>query len=863
MKNVTLLKFKTISLAGHASLLFFLLFAMDTVALAQTWDRDETTEIVPVEGTGGRVWMDRNLGASRAAESKDDAQSYGSLFQWGRSADGHQNRDSETTVVKSSTPQPSHGDFITGSGDWQNSSNILWEGVNGENNPCPVGYRIPTTQEWQSEIDGGNWSNRDDAFNSPLKLPSAGLRSGGTGGLFQEGNEGRYWSSAFDENVNATEFRFTSGVNDFNTQRIEGYSVRCISTTDSEDRVELGQLLNTVQEGTTSLQTGHGSPFTWVLRVSNEPESGFTIYAPQGFGSLIFRYSAPAAADYSIIVNDDPDFSAATGGISHTFSSTGSLISNWEENEIHVEGNQGDFIHVKYTGSESPGDHVNFDIVTFTPPPPAGDGTEHDPYLISTVDDFKWVRDNTNDGTFDWNAGDIYFEQQNNIDLDGIDWDPIGTSDNAFQGIYDGAGYLIENLTIDRPSESSIGLFGQIDGATIRNLGITNADITASSIAGVLVGRMESGTIEKSFSQGEISADSGPVGGLVGSIGVGEIRNSYARVDVSSGTSVNFATAAGGLFGLADADDVTITNSYAAGEITATNGSSIFGMGADGGGSNTFHNLFYDEDLSNGLSAFSPGTAKSTAEMQQQATFSNWDFQCETTNGTDNIWGIDEGNDYPVLSVFGFEQDCCRNPDNGGEIGSAQTICSGTSPAGLTSTSEASGHDGGDLEYQWQSSITSSSAGFTDIGEATEATYSPGVLTQTTWYRRLARVSCKEDWNDATPSNAINITVDALQQFRSKNGGSWTTAANWEQHDGTDWTDATTYPGGEISNECPDPMVTIQADHAMIIESSDEIDIPNLKIKANGNLTIKSGGKLTILNKLELDEQEGAAIVVE
>ncbi len=46
----------------------------------------------------GKVWMDKNLGATQVATSSTDAASYGSLYQWGRNTDGHESRTSATTA---------------------------------------------------------------------------------------------------------------------------------------------------------------------------------------------------------------------------------------------------------------------------------------------------------------------------------------------------------------------------------------------------------------------------------------------------------------------------------------------------------------------------------------------------------------------------------------------------------------------------------------------------------------------------------------------------------------------------------------------------------------------------------------------
>jgi hypothetical protein len=103
----------------------------------------------------GKTWMDRNLGASRAATSSIDSAAYGDLYQWGRRADGHQCRNAAITNILSSTDQPAHGNFITvnsGDYDWRSpQNNQLWQGVKGINNPCPSGYRIPTEAELNEE----------------------------------------------------------------------------------------------------------------------------------------------------------------------------------------------------------------------------------------------------------------------------------------------------------------------------------------------------------------------------------------------------------------------------------------------------------------------------------------------------------------------------------------------------------------------------------------------------------------------------------------------------------------------------------------------------------------------------------------
>lgn len=197
-------------------------------------DGDATTGVVngTVTSLTGRVWMDRNLGASQVATAYNDSAAYGDLYQWGRGTDGHEKRTSSITTTLSSSDTPGHGSFILAPsypGDWRNPQNdSLWQGVTGTNNPCPSGFRLPTSTEWDAER--ATWSTNDQAgaFASPLKLGSAGYRYNVGGSLHNAGSAGYYWSSSVI-GILARDLYFDSGsAGTISHVRAYGLSARCL-----------------------------------------------------------------------------------------------------------------------------------------------------------------------------------------------------------------------------------------------------------------------------------------------------------------------------------------------------------------------------------------------------------------------------------------------------------------------------------------------------------------------------------------------------------------------------------------------------------------------------------------------------------
>jgi|GEM_PF-797560 len=325
--------------------------------------------------------------------------------------------------------------------------------------------------------------------------------------------------------------------------------------------------------------------------------------------------------------------------------------------------------------------------VTFTAEvdPFAGGNGVDEPYLIANADQLNNVRDFPGSRfklTADINlAGSAY----------GSNWDPIGNDITPFTGTFEGDGHKIINLTINRPEQGKVGLFGVTgSGAVIRNLGLENVNVTGQNNVGGLVGS-NSGTITDSYAKGSVTANSS-AGGLVGN-NAGTVMNSYATgtvmadadyagglVGTNSGTiersfaasnvagdnyvgglvgaspetyaspiikdsyaagEVEGTAYVGGLVGAIISIYAQVTNTYVSGKVTGS-GSYVGGVaGLSNTGYREYNNRsYYDRDTT-GQPDNTWGTPKSTDQMKRYATFAGWDFA--------SVWYIHDGQTYPRL----------------------------------------------------------------------------------------------------------------------------------------------------------------------------------------------------------------------
>ncbi len=212
-------------------------------------DNNVVPEAVPGYGLvrspiTNKIWLDRNLGATRKATSLTDEDAYGHYYQWGRNdafTEDYNTADNIEGPVTSTVELSSGGMFIYRSGGnnwltpddherWNSNGYAAPVGSKVEaNDPCPSGFRVPTRVEFENEV--GGFTNASEVFASHMKLPLVGHRESHTGGAINIGTSGLYWTSTGSSNGKyATALSISSTFVNFVTTfpRPSGNPIRCI-----------------------------------------------------------------------------------------------------------------------------------------------------------------------------------------------------------------------------------------------------------------------------------------------------------------------------------------------------------------------------------------------------------------------------------------------------------------------------------------------------------------------------------------------------------------------------------------------------------------------------------------------------------
>lgn len=182
-----------------------------------------------------------------------------------------------------------------------------------------------------------------------------------------------------------------------------------------------------------------------------------------------------------------------------------------------------------------------------------GEGSLSSPYLLGKSQDLIDLSGNTSHFL-------NYFKLTADIELTG-NFNGIGTKANPFMGYFDGNGFAITNLAMNKISSLSTGFFNYIDGATISGLSIIGANVTGTTFTGAMVGTAIHGTVERCYTSGAVQGNGICVGGMAGVNENALFTNCYSTCSVNNSSD----NATGGFVGK---NTGTITNAYATGSIS-------------------------------------------------------------------------------------------------------------------------------------------------------------------------------------------------------------------------------------------------------------------------------------------------------
>ena len=185
-------------------------------------------------------------------------------------------------------------------------------------------------------------------------------------------------------------------------------------------------------------------------------------------------------------------------------------------------------------------------------------------YFISTVEQLRALATEVNGGT---TFSGMQIKLSNDIDLKSEEWTPIGRKDKAFQGTFDGCGYTISNLKIERgvnnsSSNADMGLFGFTSDGKVMNFTLYNAFVKAGIDVGAIAGTPYS--YSNITLAGDVKVEGySYVGGMFGKNVYKGMENLTVRVNEGSyvkAESETYRTYVGGVIGFMGEGNIIISN---------------------------------------------------------------------------------------------------------------------------------------------------------------------------------------------------------------------------------------------------------------------------------------------------------------
>lgn len=191
-----------------------------------------------------------------------------------------------------------------------------------------------------------------------------------------------------------------------------------------------------------------------------------------------------------------------------------------------------------------------------------GNGTQEDPYRITNAAELAKIAEDVRMGVGEVDYKNTYFSIENDIDLAGHMWLPIGlVSDDGsfawcdFSGIVDGKGHSIKNMNVDLGNLKGVGLFGYTtEFFELRNLTILSGSVKGDIDAGAFVG-YNSGLVENCVNYAEVKCLQFYAGGIVGiSSKTGKIFRCQNFGKIQAGYDDTMGFCAGGICGGSSSD---------------------------------------------------------------------------------------------------------------------------------------------------------------------------------------------------------------------------------------------------------------------------------------------------------------------
>ncbi|WFU19654.1 MBG domain-containing protein [Bradyrhizobium sp. CB3481] len=349
---------------------------------------------------------------------------------------------------------------------------------------------------------------------------------------------------------------------------------------------------------------------------------------------------------------------------------------------------------------------------------------------------------------------------------------PIGSTAANFTGGFNGRGYTVANLTINRPTTDDVGLFGYVGaGVTVQDVGLQGASVTGSNHVGALAGT-NAGTITRSYASGVVNGTGSYIGGLVGyNVGTGSnVTQSYATATVGSPnfyvgglvgyndgaiSQVYAVGAVSGRYagGLVGNNSGTIAQAYAAGAVSGTTPGGLVGNNGGTISQSYFDTVTTGRNAAIGNGAVNGGIGLTTSQMQDSAnyatTYAGWDFT--------NVWSAPSAGYYPQLygvnhvlrvdpanasRAYGDANPALTYTSYGLHAGDTSAILSGLSlSTAATTTSNVGSY-----------AITAGGSVISTTGQAYRLIQAPATLTVTPRAITVAAEAKNRAYGDANPA---------------------------------------------------------------------------------------------------------------